>query len=132
MALKKATLPTVMLLLVMATAQSLRLVYINRSGNHPGSNLIFLECRDGFDIPVPSPEIWVERSDLPRQLVTTADNQGGRVTIEITQDLEGFYSCSNSGNRSNTLELIGKESRHIKRIISNKLLYCYLVLHSLL
>ena len=132
MALKKATLPTVMLLLVMATAQSLRLVYINRSGNYPGSNLIFLECRNGFGIPIPSPEIWVERSDLPRQLVPIEGNEGGRIAIEITQDLEGLYSCSNSGNRSNTLELIGKESQHIKYIISNKLLYYYLVLHSLL
>ena len=110
-------LRTLMLLLVtltpLATAQSLELVYINRSGNQPGNNLISLECRrNGTRVAVPSPQIWVERSDLPRQLVTIADNQGGRVTIVITQDLEGFYSCGNSGDRSNTLELVGKESCH--------------------
>ena len=117
MALKHATVHTLMLLLLivgsMATAQSLDLVYIRRSGNQPGNNRITLECRDnGF--AVPSPQIWVERSDLAhRRSVTIVEiNQVGRVAIEITQDLEGLYSCSYNGMTSNTLELVGKESCH--------------------
>ena len=114
MALKHTTVHTLMLLLViagpMATAQSLDLVYIGRSGNQPGNNRITLECRDnGF--AVPSPQIWVEQSDLPnRQSVRIVGNQVGQVVIEITQDLEGLYSCSYNGMTSDTLELVGKES----------------------
>ena len=114
MALKQATIYTLILLLVivgpMATAQSLDLVYIGRSGDQPGNNLINLECRDnGF--AVSSPQIWVERSDLARrENVTIRGNQGGRVAIEITQDLEGLYSCSYNSMSSNELELVGKES----------------------
>lgn len=113
MALKHTTVHTLMLLLVivghMATAQSLDLVYTGRSGNQPGNNRITLECRDnGF--AVPSPQIWVEQSDLPhRQSVRIVGNQVGQVAIEITQDLEGLYSCSYNGMTSDTLELVGKE-----------------------
>ena len=113
MELKHTTVYTLMLLLVivgpMATAQSLNLVYIGRSGNQPGNNRITLECRDnGF--AVPSPQIWVEQSEPHRQSVRIVGNQVGQVAIEITQDLEGLYSCSYNGMTSDTLELVGKES----------------------
>ena len=101
-----------MLLLVipLATAQSLQLVYIGRSGRQPGDNQITLECRRNT-IPVSSPQLFVERSDLARQPVTIVGNQNGSVTIEITQDLEGSYSCSDSGdNSTNSLELVGEET----------------------
>ena len=68
MALKQTTFHTLMLLLMipLATAQSLQLVYISRSGRQPGDNRITLECRrDG--VAVASPQIFVERSDLARQ-----------------------------------------------------------------
>ena len=111
MALKQAAVHTLMLLLMipLATAQSLQLVYIGRSGRQPGDNRITLECRrDGF--AVARPQIFVERSDLARQPVAIVNNQNGQVTIEITQELEGSYSCSDSGDRStNTLELVGEE-----------------------
>ena len=114
MALKQTTFHTLMLLLMipLATAQSLQLVYIGRSGRQPGDNRITLECRrDGF--AVASPQIFVERSDLARQPVTIVGSQNEQVTIEITQDLEGSYSCSDSGDRStNTLELVGEECCH--------------------
>ena len=94
----------------LSNAQFLRLVYIDRSGNQPGNNRIFLECRRN-SFPVHHPQIFVERSDLPRQPVRIVGNQNGRVTIEITQDLEGLYSCSDNGDRStNTLALVGKKS----------------------
>ena len=112
MVLKRATFHTLMLLLVipLASAQSLQLVYIGRSGRQPGSNQITLECRrDGF--PVSSPQLFVERSDLARQPVTIVGNQNGQVTVEVAQDLEGSYSCSDNGDRStNTLELVGEET----------------------
>ena len=94
------------------TAQSLQLVYIDRSGIQPGNNRINLECRDGDVFAVPNPQIWVEQSGPPhRQNVTIAGNQSGRVAIEITQDLEGMYFCHYNGSRStNTLKLVGKES----------------------
>ena len=117
MALKHTTVHTLMLLLLIvgstATAQSLDLVYIGRSGNQPGNNRITLECRDN-GLAVPSPQIWVEQSDLAhRWSVTIVEiNQVGQVAIEITQDLEGLYSCSYNGNTSNTLELVGKENCH--------------------
>ena len=111
MALKQTT---VMLLLVipLATAQSLQLVYIGPSGRQPGDNQITLECRrNTTTLPVSSPQLFVERSDLPRQPVTIVGNQNGQVTIEITQNLEGSYSCSDSGdNSTNTLELVGEET----------------------
>ena len=114
MALKQTAVHTLMLLLMipLATAHSLHLVYIGRPGRQPGDNRITLECRrDGF--AVASPQIFVERSDLTRQPVTIVNNQSGQVTIEITQDLEGSYSCSDSGDRStNTLELVGEECCH--------------------
>ena len=122
-ALKHTTVHTLMVLLVivvpMATAQSLDLVYIGRSGNQPGNNRITLECRDnGF--AVPSPQIWVERSDLAahRQNVRIVGNRVGQVAIEITQDLEGLYSCSYNGMTSNTLELVGKRAANKCMIIS--------------
>ena len=112
MALKQTAVHTLMLLLMLplATAQSLQLVYIGRSGRQLGDNQIFLEChRDGF--AVASPQIFVEWSDLARQPVAIVNNQSGQVTIEITQDLEGSYSCSDSGDRSTiTLELVGEET----------------------
>ena len=114
MALKQAAVHTLMLLLMipLATAQSLQLVYIGRSGRQPGDNRITLECRrDGF--AVASPQIFVERSDLARQPVTIVSTQNEQVTIEITQELEGSYSCSDSGDTStNTLELVGEEHYH--------------------
>ena len=105
-------LRTLMLLLAtvmpLNTAQFLQLVYINRSGNQPGNNRIFLECRRN-SIAVPNPQIFVERSDLPRQPVGIVDNQNGQVTIVITQELEGLYSCNDNGDTStNTLALVGK------------------------
>ena len=91
-------------------AQSLQLVYIDR----PDDNRILLECRlPVTSVAVTSPQIWVERFDLARQRVTIVGNQAGTVAIEITQDLEGFYSCSYNGDRSsNTLKLVGKENCH--------------------
>ena len=115
MVLKQATVHTLMLLLVipLATAQSLQLVYIGRSGRQPGDNRITLECRRNT-IAVSSPQIFVERSDLARQPVTIVGNQNGQVTIEVTQDLEGSYSCSDDGdNSTNTLELVGEETPSI-------------------
>ena len=113
MALKQAAVYTLTLLLMipLATAQSLQLVYIGPSGRQPGDNQIFLECRRGR-FAVDSPQIFVERPDLARQPVTIVDrDQNGQVTIEITQELEGSYSCSDSGNTStNTLELVGEET----------------------
>lgn len=110
----QATVYTLILLLVTGTpmvpAQPLQLVYIDR----PGDNRILLECRQtATSVAVTSPQIWVQRFDLTRQPVTIVGNQAGRVAIEITQDLEGFYSCSYNGDRSsNTVRLIGKESCH--------------------
>ena len=109
MALKQATV-VLLLMIPLATAQSLQLVYIGRSGRQPGDNQITLECRRNT-IPVSSPQIFVERSDLARQPVTIVGNQSGQVTVEITQDLEGLYSCSDNGDRStNTLGFVGEET----------------------
>ena len=90
----------------------MQLVYIGRSGRQPGDNQITLECRrNGF--AVDSTQIFVERSDLARQPVTIVGSQNEQVTIEITQDLEGSDSCSDSGDRAtNTLELVGEECCH--------------------
>ena len=110
MALKQATVHVFMLLLTIPFAQSLELVYFNRSGTQQGDNQIFLECRRN-SIAVTNPQIWVEWSNLPRQSVAIVDNQRGRVGIRITQELEGSYSCSDNGDRSNnTLELVGEKS----------------------
>ena len=110
MALKQVTV-MLLLMIPLASAQSLQLVYIGRSGRQPGDNQITLECRrDGF--PVASPQIFVERSELARQPVTIVGNQNGQVTVEVTQDLEGSYSCSDNGDSSNTLELVGEECCH--------------------
>ena len=114
MAYNHATVDTLMLLLVimipLATAQSLQLVYIGPTGRQPGDNQITLECRRNT-IAVSSPQIFVERSDLARQPVTIVGNQSGQVTVEITQDLEGLYSCSDNGDRStNTLGFVGEET----------------------
>ena len=110
MALKQVTV-VLLLTIPLATAQSLQLVYIGRSGSQPGDNQITLECRR-YTIAVSSPQIFVQRSDLARQPVTTTvGNQSGRVTIEVTQDLEGLYSCSDNGDSStNTLESVGEET----------------------
>ena len=110
----QVTVYSLTLLLVTVTpsvpAQSLQLVYIDR----PDDNRILLECRRPVtSVAVTSPQIWVERFDLARQRVTIVGNQAGTVAIEITQDLEGFYSCSYNGDRSsNTLKLVGKENCH--------------------
>ena len=112
MALKQATVHILMLLLMLplAAAQSLQLVYIDRSGIQPGNNRVALECRRN-SFAVANPQIFVERSDLARQTVTIVGTQNGRVVVEITQDLEGFYSCSDNGERStNTLQLVGEET----------------------
>ena len=112
MVLKQTTVHTFVLLLMipLASAQSLQLVYISRSGSQPGDNQITLECRRNT-IAVSSPQIFVERSDLARQPVVSNQSESGRVTVEITQDLEGSYSCSDNGDRStNTLELVGEET----------------------
>ena len=111
MALKQATLLTVALLLVimMPLAQPLKLVYMGRSGNRPGDNRIFLQCRGNNTLSVLNPQIWVEWSDLPRQRANFSF-QGQQVAIAINQHLEGNYSCSYSGMSSNALELVGKES----------------------
>lgn len=108
----QATAYSLTLLLVTVTplVPALQLVYIGR----PDDNRILLECRQPVtSVAVTSPQIWVERFDLARQPVTIVGNQAGTVAIEITQDLEGFYSCSYNGDRSsNTLKLVGKESCH--------------------
>ena len=112
MALKQATILTFMLLLTITfvSAQSLELIYFERSGSQPGDNRISLECRRN-SIAVGNPQIWVEWSNLPRQPVTIVENQNGRVEIQITQELEGMYSCSDNGERSNnTLEFVGERS----------------------
>ena len=99
----------------LAAAQSLQLDYRRRlqSGTNfqPGDNRIVLQCKRNTNI-ISNPQIWVERSDLSRQPVRIVDiNQDGEVTIVITQDIEGLYSCSDNGDRStNTLKLVGKES----------------------
>ena len=96
----------------LATAQYLQLVYIGRPANtnpNPGANRIGLECQLN-SIAVSHPQIFVERSDLGKQPVTIVDGET-TVIIEITQDLEGLYSCSHNGVRSiNTLRLVGKEN----------------------
>ena len=108
---------TLVLLLVtvmpLATAQALRLIYTGRPARNvlpiPGVNRISLECQLDT-IAVSNPQIFVERSDLAKQPVPIV---GGETTvvIEITQDLEGLYSCSHNGvMSSNTLTLVGKES----------------------
>ena len=97
-------------LLVAMNAQSLELVFIGRA---PDSNQITLECRmQQNSSPVTSPLFWVERSDLPRQLVNSESPQNGQITFVITQELEGMYFCSNSNSNidSNKLDLVGKES----------------------
>ena len=112
MALKQATVHVFMLLLTIpfASAQSLELVYLTRSGTQPGNNQIFLECRRN-SIAVTNPQIWVEWSNLPRQSVAIVDNRGGRVEIRITQELEGSYFCSDNDERSNNaLEFVGEKS----------------------
>ena len=116
MLLKLQLQVTLMLLIVtwmpMATAQSLQLVHFGRSGNQPGDNRILLECRRN-SVAVLHPQIFVERPDLARRPVPIAGNHRGRVSIMITQDLEGMYSCSDSGDSStNTLALVGKENCH--------------------
>ena len=112
MALKQVTV-MLLLMIPLATAQSLQLVYIGRSGSQPGDNQITLECRRNT-IAVSSPQIFVQRSNLTRQTVTIVGNQNGQVTIEVTQDLEGSYSCSDNGdNSTNTLELVGEETPSI-------------------
>jgi len=107
--LSQATIYTLSLL-VAVNAQSLELVFIGRASD---SNHITLECRQQQNSsPVTSPLFWVERSDLPRQLVNSESPQNGRITFVITQGLEGMHFCSNSNIDifSNRLDLVGKES----------------------
>ena len=130
----KQHLPLHTLVLLLATvmplntAQFLQLAYIGRSGSRPGNNRIFLECRRN-SIAVSNPQIFVERSDLPRQPVRIVNNRNGQVTIVITQELEGLYSCSDSGDRStNTLALVGKyqvyDWQNYCKIVMTSFLFC--------
>ena len=118
MASKQQLVPYIYVLILgtvmsLATAQNLRLVYTGRRPENPnpdpGANRIALECQLN-SVAVSHPQIFVERSDLGKQPVTVVDGET-TVIIEITQDLEGLYSCSHNGVRSiNTLRLVGKEN----------------------
>jgi len=105
MALGRLSVCTLSLLVVvvdLVNAQSLQLVFIRRH-----SNRIILECRQNSS-PISSPQLWVQRSDLPRQLVNldSSQLQGGHIVFVITQDMEGMYYCSKNMMTSNTLELV--------------------------
>ena len=96
-----------LLVVDLVDAQSPQLIYFRLSDNR-----ITLECRQPNSLPVSSPQFWVERSDLSRVPVNSGSPQNGRIIFDITQDLEGMYSCSdsNTGAFSNTLDLVGKET----------------------
>ena len=105
MALGRLSVCTLSLLVVvvdLVNAQSLQLVFIRRH-----SNRIILECRQNSS-PISSPQLWVQRSDLPRQLVNldSSQLQGGHIAFVITQDMEGMYYCSKNMMMSDTLELV--------------------------
>ena len=100
--LSVCTLSLLVVVVDLVSAQSLQLVYIGRQGNR-----ITLECRQNSS-PISSPQFWVQRSDLPmaRQLVNSESSQGGSITFEITQDMEGTYYCSKNMMTSNTQDLV--------------------------
>ena len=89
------------------TAQSVTVVYITRAQNR-----ITLECReDGIG---KRGQFWVLRpgfSDRERlnMVTNTFQNlQNGQIVFEISQDLEGAYSCSVNGRSSTSLDLVGE------------------------
>ena len=98
--LSVCTLSLLVVVVDLVSAQSLQLVYIERR-----SNRITLECRQNSS-PISSPQLWVQRSDLPGQLVNLESSQGGRIAFLITQDMEGTYYCSKNMMTSNTRELV--------------------------
>lgn len=89
------------------TAQSVTVVYITRSENR-----ITLQCRENT-FPV-SGEFWVlrpgfsDREQLNMVTNTFQNLQNERIVFEISQDLEGAYSCSVNGRSSTTLDLVGE------------------------
>ena len=90
------------------TAQLVTLAYITRSQNR-----ITLQCRENT-LGV-SGQFWVRRPGLQdrEQLnrVTTIQNlQNEQIVFEISQDLEGAYSCSQNSQFSDTLQLVGELS----------------------
>ena len=93
-----------------ATAQLIEVMYIGRSQNR-----ITLQCRENtFGV---SGQFWVRRPGLQdrEQLnrVTTIQNlQDEQIAFEISQDLEGAYSCSRNSLFSDTLQLVGELSMH--------------------
>ena len=91
------------------TAQ-LEVTYIVRSQNR-----ITLQCRENT-VGV-SGQFWVQRPGLPREQLNRVTNtfrnlQNGRIVFEISQDLEGAYSCSRNSRFSDTLQLVGELSMH--------------------
>ena len=93
------------------TAQSVILAYIGRSQNR-----ITLQCRENsFRV---SGQFWVQRPGLQdrEQLNRVTDTiqslQNERIVFEISQDLEGAYSCSRNSRFSDTLQLVGELSMH--------------------
>ena len=90
------------------TAQSVSVVYDGRLQNR-----ITLQCRENT-FPV-SGEFWVLRpgfSDRESLNMVTNTFQNlqnpERIVFEISQDLEGAYSCSVNGRSSTSLELVGE------------------------
>lgn len=89
------------------TAQSVTVVYIGRLQNR-----ITLECR--VNSIGERGQFWVQRPGLPnREQLSMVTNsfqnlQNGQIVFEISQDLEGAYSCSVNGRFSATLDLVGE------------------------
>ena len=90
------------------TAQSVTAVYITRSQNR-----ITLQCRED-SIGVRG-QFWVQRPGLPNReqlnmVTNTFQNLQNpeRIVFEISQDLEGEYSCSVNGRSSTSLKLVGE------------------------
>ena len=89
------------------TAQSVTVVYIIRSQNR-----ITLDCRENGISE--RGQFWVQRPGLRNReqlnmVTNTFQNlQDGRIVFEISQDLEGAYSCSVNGRFSTTLDLVGE------------------------
>lgn len=88
-------------------AQSVTVVYITRAQNR-----ITLECREN-DIGKRG-QFWVlrpgfsDREQLNMVTNTFQNLQNGRIVFEISQDLEGEYSCSVNGRSSTSLKLVGE------------------------
>ena len=89
------------------TAQSVTAVYITRSQNR-----ITLQCRENSIGE--RGQFWVHRPGFSNReqlnMVTNSfqNLQNGRIVFEISQDLEGAYSCSVNDRFSTTLELVGE------------------------